>query len=141
VCSFLASRGIELSEGARDALAGAWIAAVAGFGGMRDHNGVLSFKPRLPQALTRLTFRLMFRGRRLRVEIGHARATYTLLDGQPLEITLHGEAATVTSERPLRRPIPPPPAREPPRQPPGRAPARRPREVAPGGFEPPTSPL
>ncbi len=106
-------------------LAGAWIAAVAGFGGMRDHDGVLSFKPCLPQALTGLTFRLMFRGRRLRVQIRHARATYTLLDGPPLEITHHGEPATVTSDRPLRRPIPPSPAREPPIQPPGRAPARR----------------
>ena len=32
------------------ALAGAWIVAVAGFGGMRDHDGELSFKPRLPAA-------------------------------------------------------------------------------------------
>ena len=29
-------------------LAGAWIAAVAGFGGMRDHDGKLTFAPRLP---------------------------------------------------------------------------------------------
>ena len=29
-------------------LAGAWIAVVAGFGGMRDHDGALSFAPRLP---------------------------------------------------------------------------------------------
>src|SRR5581483_859005 len=30
------------------ALAGTWIVAVAGFGGMRDHDGELSFKQRLP---------------------------------------------------------------------------------------------
>ena len=29
-------------------LAGTWIAAVAGFGGMRDHGGQLTFSPRLP---------------------------------------------------------------------------------------------
>ena len=29
-------------------LAGAWIVAVAGFGGMRDHDGSLTFAPRLP---------------------------------------------------------------------------------------------
>ena len=29
-------------------VAGTWIAAVAGFGGFRDHGGVLSFAPRLP---------------------------------------------------------------------------------------------
>ena len=39
-------------------LAGAWVAAVAGFGGMRDHWGKLSFTPRLPNQLTRLRFRL-----------------------------------------------------------------------------------
>jgi alpha,alpha-trehalose phosphorylase len=44
-------------------LAGAWIAVVAGFGGMRDHGGSLSFAPQLPQRLSRLTFRLCFRGR------------------------------------------------------------------------------
>ena len=32
-------------------LAGAWIVAVAGFGGMRDHDGTLSFAPRLPERL------------------------------------------------------------------------------------------
>ena len=64
-------------------LAGAWIALVAGFGGMRDHGGALSFTPRLPGALTRLTFRLSFRGQRLRVQVRHAEATYSLLDGPP----------------------------------------------------------
>src|ERR1700684_1383961 len=53
-------------------LAGTWIAAVAGLGGMRDHDGVLSFSPRLPQALTRIAFRLCFSGRRLLVEVGRA---------------------------------------------------------------------
>jgi alpha,alpha-trehalose phosphorylase len=43
-------------------LAGAWIAAVAGFGGMRDHGGSLSSAPQLPQQLSRLAFRLCFRG-------------------------------------------------------------------------------
>ena len=38
--------GIHLAS-----LAGAWIAAVCGFGGMRDHGGSLSFTPRLPEAL------------------------------------------------------------------------------------------
>ncbi len=50
-------------------LAGAWTAAVAGFGGMRDHGGVLTFAPRLPARLERLVFRLLFRGRRLKVEV------------------------------------------------------------------------
>ena len=106
-------------------LAGAWIVAVAGFGGMRDHDGALSFTPRLPQRLTRLAFGMCFRQRRLKVEITHQAARYSLLEGAPLEIAHHGETANVTAEQPLTRAIPPPPVREAPRQPPGRAPARR----------------
>ena len=49
----------DLEHNTRDGIhiasvAGTWIAAVAGFGGMRDHGGELSFSPRLPAALTRL---------------------------------------------------------------------------------------
>ena len=71
-------------------LAGTWIVAVAGFGGMRDHDGVLSFTPRLPERLTRLAFGMCFRGRRLRVEVTHRQARYSLLQGSPLELTHHG---------------------------------------------------
>jgi alpha,alpha-trehalose phosphorylase len=120
----------DLEHNTRDgvhiaSLAGTWIAAVAGFGGMRDHDGELSFMPRLPGAITRLAFRLSFRGRRLRVEVQQEQATYSLLEGPPLEITHHGEPATIGSEKPLVRPIPPAPAGDRPHQPAGRAPARR----------------
>jgi alpha,alpha-trehalose phosphorylase len=92
---------------------------------MRDHNGILSFAPRLPQALTRLTFRLCFRGRRLLVEVGPEQAAYSLLQGASLEIVHHGEKTTVDGRRPQTRPIPAAPQRETPGQPPGRAPERR----------------
>jgi alpha,alpha-trehalose phosphorylase len=107
------------------ALAGAWIAAVAGFGGMRDHGGWLSFAPRLPEALERLAFRLTFNGRLIKVEVDHRQARYTLRDGAPLEISHHGDPLTIAPGQPVTRKIPPAPRREPPKQPPGRAPARR----------------
>jgi len=106
-------------------LAGAWIVAVAGFGGMRDHDGALSFMPRLPQRLTRLAFGMCFRQRRLKVEITHEGTRYSLLEGAPLEIAHHGETINVTREIPVTRKIPAPSVREEPRQPPGRAPTRR----------------
>jgi len=120
----------DLQHNTRDglhiaSLAGTWIGAVAGFGGMRDHDGTLSFAPRLPQALTRLAFRLCVRGRRLLVEVGHEQATYSLLEGSSLDIVHHGKRATVRAHARLRRSIPEPPARETPSQPPGRAPQRR----------------
>jgi alpha,alpha-trehalose phosphorylase len=108
-------------------LTGAWIAAVAGFGGMRDHGGRLDFSPRLPRALTRLAFRLLFRGRRIKVEVEAEprRATYTLLEGDPLKIRHYGEELTISGEEPAVRELQTPPRRRPPKQPPGRAPARR----------------
>jgi alpha,alpha-trehalose phosphorylase len=120
----------DLQHNTRDgihiaSLAGTWIGAVAGFGGLRDHDGTLSFAPRLPPAITRLTFRLSYQGRRLLVAVVPREATYSLLDGATLEIAHHGASATVRPEHPLTRRIPPAPARETPTQPPGRAPARR----------------
>jgi alpha,alpha-trehalose phosphorylase len=107
-------------------LAGAWLAAVAGFGGMRDHAGALTFAPRLPSRLQRLAFGLIFRGTRLRVDVTEADATYTVLDGAPVRIGHHGKTITVSARGPTTQPIPPLRVDRPaPTQPRGRAPQRR----------------
>ena len=107
------------------ALAGAWLAAVAGFGGMRDYGTTLAFAPRLPARLTRLSFSLLYRGRRLRVDIRRGAANYELLDGEPLEILHYGEPLTLTADSPQFRPLPPLPQRPAPQAPPGRSPNLR----------------
>jgi len=104
------------------ALAGSWLVAVAGFGGMRDHGDRLEFAPRLPSRLTRLSFRLIYRGRRLRVTVAGGEARYELIDGAPIELMHHGEPATVTFGEVLKRALPPAPRRAAPQQPPGRSP-------------------
>jgi alpha,alpha-trehalose phosphorylase len=104
------------------ALSGVWHVIVAGFGGMRDHGETLAFAPRLPSHLTRLSFGILFRGRRLRVRVHRDEATYELLDGETLELIHHGEPITVTSEEPLSCPIPPVPPRPAPSSPAGRQP-------------------
>ena len=129
----------DIQHNARDglhmaSLAGTWIAAVAGFGGMRDHGGVMSFTPRLPQALARLAFRLCVRDHALLVEVGRGQATYSLLQGSSLAIVHHGEKATVRAKRPVTRPIPPAPAMEKVSQPAGRAPRRRGRVPQGGAY-------
>jgi alpha,alpha-trehalose phosphorylase len=57
------------------ALAGSWIALIAGLAGMRDQGGTLSFAPRLPAGLTRLTFKITRRHRTLAVSITPAAVT------------------------------------------------------------------
>jgi alpha,alpha-trehalose phosphorylase len=125
----------DLENNTRDgvhiaSLAGAWLAAVAGFGGMRDHGGELSFAPRLPERLERLAFRLVVRGRRLLVEVGKREATYRLRDGDPLEVQHHGERILLTAQEPVTRRIPPAPEHPEPSQPAGRRPMRRARKAA-----------
>lgn len=121
----------DLEHNARDglhlaSLAGAWIALVIGFGGLRDHGEELCFAPRLPRGIHALAFSVVRRGFRLRVEIAPTHATYRLTRGEgTLRFTHHGEAVALTAAAPVQRPIPPPPPCPPARQPPGRAPRRR----------------
>jgi alpha,alpha-trehalose phosphorylase len=110
-------------------LAGSWLSAVAGFGGMRDHGDTLAFAPRLPPRLTRLAFGIVYRGRRLRVDVRPEGARYELLEGETLELVHDGERFTVGKDAPETRPLAPIARRPPPEQPPGRSPPRYHRET------------
>jgi alpha,alpha-trehalose phosphorylase len=120
----------DLQRNTRDglhlaSLAGTWIALVMGFGGLRDHGDQLAFQPRLPDAVTRLGFSLLHRGRCLQVEVDEHTAKYRLTRGVgPMRVLHHGEELEV-GEQPVVRLIPPAPARVPPTQPPGREPRHR----------------
>ncbi|HKS50498.1 MAG TPA: glycosyl hydrolase family 65 protein [Pseudonocardiaceae bacterium] len=88
-------------------LAGAWSAVVAGFGGLRHRDdGGLAFAPRLPEALSRITFRLRWRGQRLRIKVTPGQAEYRLLEGTELELRHHGKPITLTVNSPVVEPIP-----------------------------------
>ncbi|HZD14062.1 MAG TPA: glycoside hydrolase family 65 protein, partial [Pseudonocardiaceae bacterium] len=67
-------------------LAGAWMALVNGFGGLRDDEGILSLDPQLPDSFARLCFRLIWQGSRLTVSVTHEDVTYTLRDGPDGEL-------------------------------------------------------
>ncbi|MFF2847267.1 glycoside hydrolase family 65 protein [Streptomyces sp. NPDC058001] len=107
-------------------LAGTWMALVAGFGGMRHIGDTLEFTPRLPEKFSRLAFTMELLGRRLRVEITAATATYTLLAGSPLKIRHFRQPLTLTLEAPLSREIPAATVRPAPEQPAHREPNHRP---------------
>jgi alpha,alpha-trehalose phosphorylase len=120
----------DLENNTRDglhiaSLAGTWTALVAGFGGMRHSDCTLEFAPKLPERLTRLAFTVQMLGRRLRVEMSDSTATYTLVEGQPLEICHYGERLTVHCKEPRTRKVRRAPRRPEPKQPPGRRPASR----------------
>jgi alpha,alpha-trehalose phosphorylase len=120
----------DLEHNTRDglhmaSLAGSWIAAVAGFGGVRGSRRGLMFRPRLPSALARLRFRMVQKGRRLRVEVTHNEVRYELLEGEPIDVFHHDERVALEIGKPQVRRWHAPAAGPEPTQPPGRAPARR----------------
>jgi alpha,alpha-trehalose phosphorylase len=108
-------------------LAGGWTVAVAGFGGMRDHDGRLQFAPRLPERITRLRFRLNYQGRCLLVSVSPTEATYRLSEGDSLDVHHHGRRITV-GEHEVVAEIPPAPKVDPVCQPAGAKPRRRGRK-------------
>jgi alpha,alpha-trehalose phosphorylase len=120
----------DLEHNVRDgvhmgSLAGAWLAVVHGLGAMRHHGNSLGFAPRLPPRIQRLTFRVTFLDRLLKVSVNRNRVTYTLVRGKPITFDHYGKELRLTAGRSVVRPVPKLKTREEPKQPPGRAPARR----------------
>ncbi len=117
------------------AAANTWAVAVAGFGGMRDHSGRITFAPRLPPKLSRLCFRMTVQGSTFLVDVrrdragagvGAQAATYRLLAGVPFETSHHGEPVRLDAGHDVTLPVPPAPQVEPVVQPAGRAPRQPP---------------
>jgi alpha,alpha-trehalose phosphorylase len=105
-------------------LAGAWTALVGGFGGMRAGQDGLAFSPSLPPGLAGLSFRMRYRERIVRVAVRRGVASYSLLAGDPLPITHHGQSVTIGPDE-VTLDLPAPPSLPSPSQPPGRVPQSR----------------
>jgi len=101
---------------------------VAGFGGLRDDEGVLDLDPHLPGGIDRLCFRLRWRDFRVTVDAGHDEVTYTLRDGPHTALTIRhaGEELELTTDAPTTVAVSQCDALlPPPQQPPGREPFHR----------------
>ncbi len=105
-------------------LAGAVIATIAGFGGMRDHGGKLLFRPRLPEGIDRLCFGIEVRGTLLRIEVLPAEATYRVERGAGIRLTHWEERVELAESQAATLAIPPAPDLPRPSQPHGREPGR-----------------
>ena len=104
----LADVGGNVKDGCHIASMGAsWMLFTYGFGGMRDHDGTLSFSPRrAPEDNAILRFPITYRGRVLEVEIGVERVEYSLREGESLVIRHEAEEVRLTREQPVAvRPV------------------------------------
>ncbi|MCL9659176.1 HAD-IA family hydrolase [Paenibacillus hunanensis] len=82
-------------------MAGSWLTIVGGFAGMRQHNGILHFEPKLPPNWTRYSFRVQFQNRLLDITIEQNMTTYRIIRGEPLTISHYDEQRVVAMTRPL----------------------------------------
>ncbi len=101
----LADVGGNVKDGCHIAsMGGTWMALVYGFAGMRDYDGVLTFRPRRPpdgEGIMRIP--LTMRGQRIEVEIDAEARTvkYSLREGDGLMIRHEEEEIHLTKDEPL----------------------------------------
>jgi alpha,alpha-trehalose phosphorylase len=97
----LADIGGNVSHGCHIASIGAtWMVLVYGFAGMRDYDGRISFSPRLIPGLSRLSFFLRIRNRRLKVDIRPEAVSYVLAEGSDLTIRHLGQELRLSADAP-----------------------------------------
>ncbi|GAA1181240.1 glycosyl hydrolase family 65 protein [Ornithinimicrobium humiphilum] len=77
---------------------GVWSALVGGFGGMRDHDGRLSFDPRLPESWPSLTWRMRWQLSRLRVRLEAEAIIFVVEVGEPVTLSVRGQQVTVGAD-------------------------------------------
>ncbi len=98
----LADRHQNTSDGVHVAsTGGVWSALVSGFGGFRDHGGVFTIDPRLPEAWESLTYRLTLLGTRVRVTVLPDRVDLEVEDGVEASLVVRGHAVTVRAGEPV----------------------------------------
>ncbi|WP_019912224.1 glycoside hydrolase family 65 protein [Paenibacillus sp. HW567] len=76
-------------------MAGTWMSIVHGFGGLRVQADRLILKPSNPGHWTSYSFKIMFRGSRLQVNVTDAQVTVVNETNIPASITIHGKEYTV----------------------------------------------
>jgi alpha,alpha-trehalose phosphorylase len=69
----------------------ALMALVFGYGGVRNFDAHLTIDPHLPEHVKRLAFSLRFHDRQIRVTLTHLSEHYELVEGDPLDVTIHGK--------------------------------------------------
>lgn len=76
-------------------MTGSWLAIVQGFAGMRTANETLSFAPFIPSAWERYTFKIVYRGHNIKVEVNKEKVVISQ-EGSALSLKLYGESVQLS---------------------------------------------
>ena len=102
----LADRHQNTSDGVHVAsTGGVWSALVAGFGGFRDHGGVFTIDPRLPEAWDSLVYRVTLLGTRVKVTVRTDELELEVEDGKQATLRVRGADVTVLPGDPVTVPL------------------------------------
>lgn len=74
---------------------GVWNSLVYGFAGMRDHEGVIVFDPRLPEEWEAISYTFRLRGSRIRVRVTAEQIEFALEEGEPRTVFVRGQEVLV----------------------------------------------
>ena len=79
----------EVEEGLHiTSMAGTWMSVIEGFGGMHVRDGVLHFKPQIPDTWDLYSFKVNFKGQVLTVAVSKEDAAFSIEKGAALEIVV-----------------------------------------------------
>ncbi|HHW13095.1 MAG TPA: glycoside hydrolase family 65 protein [Firmicutes bacterium] len=85
--------GIHLTS-----MAGSWTAIVEGFAGLAVRNDRLTLAPYLPGPWTSYSFKITFRGRKLRITVDREQVSVQLLAGAPLTIVVYDDEVALAPD-------------------------------------------
>ena len=98
----LADRHSNTADGVHVAsTGGVWSVLVNGFGGFRDHGGVFTIDPRLPEEWDSLAYRLTLKGTRVRVTVTPEQVELVVEEGKEATLVIRGKEVTVTLADPV----------------------------------------
>ena len=82
-------------------MAGTWMSIVKGFAGYEVKDSQLQFRPFLPKAWESYDFMIIFRGRRIKVEVNKEKIIFELEAGKKLMLKVYAEEYQLSAEQKL----------------------------------------
>ncbi|MBA7558120.1 hypothetical protein ES705_50910 [subsurface metagenome] len=86
-------------------MAGSWLAIVQGFAGMSVQDGQLKLSPYVPEKWDGYSFKIAFRGRRLKIDVKKNYVEIEQIEGEPLKISIFNRGCHSQTGKVARAPI------------------------------------
>lgn len=80
-------------------MGGTWMSTVFGFAGIRIIGDKLHFRPVLPENWNKLTFKIQFKGRTLKIILSQNSMEVSLMDGKEIEIYIDGKSRKLSKNQ------------------------------------------